>query len=137
MDRIKTLLAAVIVTWPAAAISEEFPSGIYAATAELCAAGERGGLEAIFEEDAVILTADGFIGMEYSCEFVQILAGKRTPGFIVTALCEEPDMAHPELLAIMPRSEGELQVTSLTDEVAEQPSINSGTYVRCEGLTLP
>lgn len=137
MRSTRILIAASILAWPGAAMSQEFPAGVYAATPELCEAARTGGAQAIFEDGNTVLTAEGFLGIEYHCDFLQVLPGKRTPGFVVTALCEEPGYAFPDMLAIMPRGEGELEVTSSLDAVGGEPSGNSGTYHLCEGLTLP
>lgn len=137
MRRTRSLIAACILAWPVAALSQEFPDGVYAASPELCEAARSGGAQAIFEDGYTVLTADGFVGIEYHCDFLQVIAGKRTPGFVVTALCEEPGYAFPDLLAIVPRGEGQLEVTSSIDVVGGEPSGNSGTYHLCEGVTLP
>ena len=137
MRRVGRLIAAGALAWPAVAISQDFPAGVYAASPELCEAAKTGGAQAIFEDGYTVLTVEGFLGIEYHCEFLQVLPGKRTPGFVVTALCEEPGYAFPDVLAIMPRGEGELEVTSSLDAAGGEPSGNSGTYHLCEGVTLP
>ncbi|MFN3546416.1 MAG: hypothetical protein ACK4U0_02910 [Mesorhizobium sp.] len=131
------LVLAAILALPATAMAQEFPAGVYAASPELCEVARTGGAQAIFEDGYTVLTANGFLGIEYHCDFLQVLPGKRTPGFVVTALCEEPGYAFPDVLAIVPRGEGELQVTSTLDAAGGEPSGNSGTYHLCEGLTLP
>ena len=137
MRTTRNLIAGCILALPATAMSQEFPVGVYTASPELCEAARTGGAQAIFEDGYTVLTAEGFLGIEYHCDFLQVLAGKRTPGFVVTALCEEPGYAFPDVLAIMPRGEGELEVTSSLDAAGGEPSGNSGTYHLCEGLTLP
>lgn len=133
----RALLLAGGLVWSACAAAADFPGGVYAPSQELCAAGQAGGIQSIFEQGDTVLTAAGIEGIEYHCDFVQVLEGWRTPGFVVTALCEEPDFAFPDLLAIVPRGEDELQVTSVLDAAGGEPSANSGTYHLCKGLELP
>jgi len=137
MASMRALLLVAGLAWSVGAAAAEFPEGVYAASPELCAAARSGGVQAIFEDGYTVLTAAGFEGIEYHCDFVQVLPGRRTPGFVVTALCEEPGYAFPDVLAIVPRGEGELQVTSSLDAAGGEPSANSGTFHLCEGVELP
>ena len=137
LGSMRLLVVAGGLAWSPGAWAADFPVGVHVASPELCEAARAGGLQAIFEDGYTVLTAAGFEGIEYHCDFVQVLAGKRTPGFVVTALCEEPGFAFPDLLAIVPRGEGELEVTSTLDAAGGEPSANSGTYHLCEGVALP
>jgi hypothetical protein len=130
------MLGAALLAGAGAAAAAELPGGVYAASPELCQTARTRGLEAVFEEGNVVLTAGGIQGIEYHCDFVQVLGGRRSPGFVVTALCEEPGYAFPDLLAIVARGEGRLEVTSALDAGGE-PSSNAGLYHLCEGVTPP
>lgn len=136
-------LAAMLAAMPGAAAAEDFITGVHAASPELCARAlsSPDGLQSLLEDGNVILTARGIEGIEYHCDFLQVLPARRTPGFVVTALCEEPGFAFPDLIAIVPRGEGELELTAMsfgggTGEEGE-PSGNSGLFHRCEGVSRP
>ena len=104
--------------------------GVFARSPELC----RQGIDAIFESGGAVMSAGGILGIEYNCEFMDVRARAQTPGWLATALCEVPDQGFPELLSIMPRGEGELEVNSLRQG---DDDANSGMYFRCEGMELP
>lgn len=137
--------AAVFAFFPpfaSAAPVDDFISGVYAASPELCerARASPDGLQTVFEDGNVVLTASGILGIEYHCDFLQVLRGTRTPGFVVTALCEEPGFAFPDTIAIVARGEGELELTAASsggggDDGAA--SGNSGVFHLCEGVTPP
>ncbi len=134
----RMMIVAALASIPAAAMgAEDFISGVYAPSPELCAAAKTGGVQSIFEQGDVVLTARGILGIEYHCDFLQVLKAPRTPGFVVTALCEEPGLAFPDVLAIMPRGEGELELSSTADAAGGEPSMNSGLYHLCEGVAAP
>jgi hypothetical protein len=129
--------AAMLAALPAQA--DDFIDGVYVASDEDCARAKTSpdALQALFENGKVVLTARGIEGIEYHCEFLQVLKGTRSPGFVALALCEEPGYAFPDTIAIMPRGEGELELTSFTAREAAEPTVNSGSYRLCEGLALP
>lgn len=137
-------VAAVFACIPclaSAAPVDDFISGVYASSPELCerARSSPDGLQAVFEDGNVVLTARGILGIEYHCDFLQVLRGTRTPGFVATALCEEPGFAFPDTIAIVPRGEGELELTAASGGAEEEggPSGNSGLFHLCEGVTPP
>lgn len=109
--------------------------GVYLRTVELCDAARTNGIESVLEQGELLLGERGFEGYEFNCQFVQSLQAPRSPGWVVTALCEEPGYAYPELLAIMSRSEGSVDVT--VSAADESEGTVAGTYHRCEGLALP
>jgi hypothetical protein len=107
--------------------------GVYARSKELCSQAQQD-IQTVFETGEAVLSARGILGIEYHCDFMDLRTKERTPGWLATALCEEPGYAFPDLLAIMPRGEGELEVTSMRP--AEEDG-NSGMYFLCEGVALP
>ena len=122
-----------VVVPPAAA--QQPIEGVYLKTVELCDAAKANGIESVLEQGELVLGARGFEGYEFNCAFVQSLPVTRSPGWIVTAFCEEPGYAYPELLAIMSRSEGSVDVT--VSAADESEGTVAGTYHLCEGLALP
>ena len=136
-NRKSAICAATLLLATQTFAAEDFIAGVFAPSPELCEAAESEGLQAIFERGDVVLTARGILGIEYHCDFLQVLEGTRTPGFVVTALCEEPGTAFPDVLAIVPRGEGQLELSSTTDAAGGEPSINSGLYHVCTGVDAP
>ena len=124
------------------ALADDFIPGVWLPTTEACDQAKADGVAAVLEEGSLALTAEGLHGYEYHCDFLAVLRGKRTPAWTVTALCEEPGFAFSDLITITPRSEGELDLTSLAtrEGVAEGEMAAPGSleqYVRCEGVSLP
>jgi hypothetical protein len=138
-SRAIAILVTSIVSGAGPAAAQEFISGVYAASEELCASAKSKGLQSVLEEGNTILTYRGIEGIEYHCDFLDVKNGARTPGFLITALCEEPGYAFPDVLAIVPRGEGQFEVTSVRDAQSsdEETSGNSGTYYFCDGVALP
>lgn len=131
------LAAAALLAATLPLTAEEFISGVYAETPELCAKARGEGLGAVLEGGNVVLSARGIDGYEYHRDFIQVVKGTRTPGHVVLALCEEPGYAFPDTMAIFPRAEGQLQLTAQGDNGDESGGGNSGTFHFCEGVALP
>lgn len=120
----------------AAASALEPIEGVYARSKENCAAA-KADFQAFIETGEVILTKQGIEGIEYNCEFLDWKFSSRAPGAVVTAMCQEPGHAVPEILAIIQSNDTELEVTTVeTGRPAEETS-NAGTYYLCEGVTRP
>lgn len=116
---------------PAAALID----GVYLSTAELCEQAKADGIDAVAAEGNLVLNAEKLQSVEYHCDFVDV----RPSGdyaVVVTAYCEEPGAAYPDVMAITRRQENQLEITSVRDQ-PELPAGNTGTYVRCDGLTMP
>lgn len=120
----------------AGADAQDFIAGAYAASADLCETARRDGVQAMLEEGETVLTAKGLEGIEYHCDFLQVLDDKRVSGWLVTALCEEPGYAFPDLISIVPRGEGELELTSVVSHAGGNNG-NSGLYQLCQGVEAP
>lgn len=134
-------IAASLLCAASAARADDLVSGVYATSPDLCerARSSPDGLQAVFEDGNVVLTAQGILGIEYHCEFLQTLRAARSPGAVVIALCEEPGFAFPDTIAIMPRGEGELELTASSGGSDEEGNIsgNSGLFHLCEGVSPP
>lgn len=121
---------------------EPFIEGVYLSNGELCAQAQADGLDSVLELGELALTASGLHGYEYHCDFLQVLKGVRTPGWTVITMCEEPDFAFSDLITIMPRREGQIDLVSLalrpsSDEDGEGSPGSIEEYVACEGVTPP
>ncbi|MGE0499912.1 MAG: hypothetical protein AB7I79_11700 [Rhizobiaceae bacterium] len=110
--------------------------GVYARSPEQCDAA-RADFQAFIETGEIILTPSGIEGLEYNCEFLDWKRSTRSPGAIVTALCQEPGYAYPEIFAVMPQSEGQVDLTVSLAAGADGANTNAGTYHLCEGVAPP
>ena len=137
--RKKTLwLAGVLIlaaTLPAAA-ADSFVTGIYMRSQDLCAAAKKGGIESVLEEGNVLLTERGFESYEYNCEFLTVTPATRAPGWLVTALCQEPGYAFPDVLSVIKMNDTQIDIASVRTTTEEDPG-NSGSYFLCEGVEMP
>jgi hypothetical protein len=130
--------AAVLVvatTLPAAA-AENFVSGIYLKSEELCAQAKKSGIESVLEEGNVLLTERGFESYEYNCEFLTVTPATRAPGWVVTALCQEAGYAFPDVLSVIQMNDTQIDIASVRTTTEEDPG-NSGSYFLCEGVEMP
>jgi len=127
------LLAGIAL--PAAA-AETFVTGIYMRSEELCATAKKSGVEAVLEAGEVLLTERGFEAYEYNCEFLAITPATRAPGWVVTALCQEPGYAFPDVLSVIRMNDTQIDIASVR-EVTESDPGNSGSYFLCEGIAMP
>ena len=82
---------------------------------------------------------DGIEAYEFHCEFFDVKASKTSPFVLVQAVCEEPGLRFPDLLSITPFDDTTIEVVSLHDSLAFEPSDenpNPGVayYTRCDNL---
>jgi hypothetical protein len=118
------------------AAAQDMIKGVYSRSQEQCAAAKQD-FQAFIENGETVLTPRGIEGIEYNCEFLDWKMATRSPGAIVTALCEEPGYAYPQVFAMMPRGEGELELSlSLAEGASGEPG-NAGMYHLCEGVSVP
>ncbi len=130
------VFVALVSVTPSVA-AEEFITGVYAQSEELCAQAKSEGVQSLVEAGNVLLTARGFEGIEYHCEFFAVAKAARSAGWLANALCEEPGYAFPDMLSIMPRAEGQLEITSVRVPDPDDPGGNGGTYFLCEDVAAP
>ncbi|BCH24892.1 hypothetical protein MesoLjLc_46110 [Mesorhizobium sp. L-8-10] len=129
-------ILALASTMPAVA-ADDFISGVYAPSEDLCAQARTEGLQTVLEAGNVLLTARGFEGIEYHCEFLDVTKAARSAGWLANALCEQPGHAFPDVVSIMPRAEGQLEITSVRVADPDDAGGNGGTYFQCEGVEAP
>lgn len=122
-------------TLPAAA-ADSFVTGIYMRSQELCSAAKKSGIESVLEEGNVLLTERGFESYEYNCEFLNVTPATRAPGWVVTALCQEPGYAFPDVLSVIKMNDTQIDIASVRTTTEEDPG-NSGSYYLCEGVEIP
>ncbi|MCO5164274.1 MAG: hypothetical protein M9939_24610 [Mesorhizobium sp.] len=121
--------------FPAAA-AEAFVSGVYMRSPELCASAKKNGIESVLEEGNVLLTDRGFESYEYNCEFLNVTPATRAPGWVVTALCQEPGYAFPDVLSVIRMNDTQIDIATVRATTEEDPG-NSGSYYLCEGVAMP
>jgi hypothetical protein len=107
-----------------AAQAADFITGTYS-TESGCQAAARKAATGEF----LYLTAKGITGDEFSCDFLTVAARSDKPGWVATALCEEPTLSYPQLISIVPREDGRLQVAA--SQIADVDV--AGDYQQCEG----
>ena len=122
-----------------------FIKGIYSSP-EGCAAMKA---KKELEGDFIFLSAKGFEGYEFNCEFVQVYPRKELPGWTVIAFCEEPGISSPGLFSVLPLTDTTLFVgvpdsdaeddseeepaTAVAEEVEEEDAGLGGEYQLCPG----
>ncbi|MBK8456789.1 MAG: hypothetical protein IPL47_06505 [Phyllobacteriaceae bacterium] len=116
---------------PAASIID----GVYMTQEDLCARAKAEGVEAVAEEGNLVLHAGKLESIEYHCDFVDVIKVNDI-ALVITAWCEEPDFAFPDLISVTKRNDTTIQLSSVRDQ-PELPSGNSGTWVKCEGVSMP
>ena len=129
----------LIVAGPSSAFAaDDFIKGVYLQTEELCAQAKKDGVEAVADAGNMVLSARGLESVEYNCEFVQVTKAEGAPAWAVTAICQEPGHISPDLLSVAQLSPTQIELVSVKPAPAEgEVGGNGGTYVLCEGLSMP
>ena len=112
-----------------ATAADSFLSGIYLKSEELCAEAKKNGIESVLEAGNVLLSERGFESYEYNCEFLTVTAATRAPGWVVTALCQEPGYAFPDVLSMIRMNDTQIDFATVPG--------NSRSYYLCEGVEMP
>ena len=95
-------------------------SKVYVSKPDACKALKSKGVDAFQEGDFLAMTfKDGIQSDEFHCTFYDVKSKPNSDSILVEAICEEPGIQYPDLLAISPYSEGTIQVTSMA-AAAEQ-----------------
>jgi hypothetical protein len=139
MGRLTCAVAALLVLAPAAAsAADNFISGNYLKSEEICADAKKNSLQKVLEDGNMVLSARGFDALEYNCAFVQVTNHRRQKKtWLATGICEEPGLMSPDVFSIIERQPGQLEVSSMRDNEGGDGDGLSGTYYRCDGVTLP
>ncbi len=129
--------AAVGLPWSVASAAEDFITGVYLATEELCGQAKADSLQSVIEAGNTILTARGIESIEYNCEFVQVTKATRAPAWLVHAVCQEPGYLFPDVLSIVQLNATQIDLVSVTPVDSESGGGNGGSYFLCDGVALP
>lgn len=122
---------------------------IYVSDAKACGLIEDKGIDAFMDLDFLALDfSRGIQSMEFHCNFFDVKGREGSTHLFIDAICELPGEIYPDILAVTPYSETEIQVASSADitwamnyqpETAETDDtiVPSGTtiYTRCDNLS--
>ena len=132
------IMPAVVAGISPALAADDFIKGVYLQTEELCAQAKKDGIEAVADGGNTVLSARGIESVEYNCEFVQVTKATRAPAWAVTAICQEPGNLFPDVLSVTQMSPTQIELVSVKLAEAEgDAGGNSGSYVLCDGVTMP
>jgi hypothetical protein len=117
--------------------ADEFIKGVYVESPKICAQAQKD-LQAAIDGSNLLLTSRGFDAIEYNCAFIDVKPHPRQEkAWLVSGICEAPDIMEPDMFAIVERQAGQLDVVSMEDSSDGEDDGLSGTYYYCEGVTLP
>lgn len=136
MGQTLLLAGAFMAATLSAATADEFLKGVHLRSTELCAEAKKNGIESVLEAGNVMLTERGFESYEYNCEFLTVTAAARAPGWVVTALCQEPGYAFPDVLSVIKMNDTQIDIATVRATTEDDPG-NSGSYFLCEGVAMP
>jgi hypothetical protein len=122
-------------------------SKLYVSDPAACEALETKGIDAFMDSDFVSLTfKDGIQSMEFHCNFFDVKSREGSTHLFVDAICELPGEIYPDIFAVTPYSETEIQVVSGADatiaavagmsEASDEVALPGATiYTRCDNLS--
>ena len=89
---------------------------LYVSDPAACQALEKKGVDAWMDMDFLSLTFDrGIQSMEFHCNFFDVTEREGSTHLFIDAICELPGEIYPDILAVTPYSETEIQVVSQGD----------------------
>lgn len=129
--------AAVLLASTGSALADDFISGVYLQSEELCQQAKKETIQAVIEAGNVLLTARGIEGIEFNCEFLEMKKATRAPAWLVHAICQEPGYVFPDVLSVTQLSPTQIDVVSVNGAGDEGMPTNTASYVFCEGVAAP
>ena len=114
-----------------------------------CEALEKQGLDAWMDMDFLTLSfADGIQSMEFHCNFYDVKGRDGGSHLFIDAICELPGEVYPDIMAVTPWNDTQIQVVSQADTtLAMMASMAGGEeeysdmppgvtlYTRCDNLS--
>jgi hypothetical protein len=146
----RLVLAAVLLVATPALAQEDLRidrNGLYVSDPAACKALEDKGLDAWMDSDFLALRfSEGIQSMEFHCNFYDVKSREGSTHLFVDAICELPGEIYPDIFAVTPYSETEIQVVSGADatiaavagmsEASEEVALPGATiYTRCDNLS--
>ena len=124
---------------------------LYVSDPAACQALEKKGVDAWMDMDFLSLTFDrGIQSMEFHCNFFDVTEREGSTHLFIDAICELPGEIYPDILAVTPYSETEIQVVSQGDIMLSLSGAMEGAdsaeadayltpgatlYTRCDNLS--
>ena len=124
---------------------------LYVSDPAACQALEKNGVDAWMDMDFLSLTFDrGIQSMEFHCNFFDVTEREGSTHLFIDAICELPGEIYPDILAVTPYSETEIQVVSQGDIMLSLSGAMEGAdsaeadayltpgatlYTRCDNLS--
>ena len=122
---------------------------LYVSDPAACEALEKQGLDAWMDMDFLTLSfADGIQSMEFHCNFYDVKGRDGGSHLFIDAICELPGEVYPDIMAVTPWNDTQIQVVSQADTtLAMMASMAGGEeeysdmppgvtlYTRCDNLS--
>lgn len=124
---------------------------LYVSDPAACQALEKKGVDAWMDMDFLSLTFDrGIQSMEFHCNFFDVQEREGSTHLFIDAICELPGEIYPDILAVTPYSETQIQVVSQADIMLSLSGAMEGAvpdeadtylipgatiYTRCDNLS--
>lgn len=124
---------------------------LYVSDPAACQALEKNGVDAWMDMDFLSLTFDrGIQSMEFHCNFFDVQGREGSTHLFIDAICELPGEIYPDILAVTPYSETQIQVVSQADIMLSLSGAMEGAvpdeadtylipgatlYTRCDNLS--
>lgn len=121
-------------------------SRLYVSDPKACAALEEDGADAWLDSGFLTLSFTGGIqSIEFHCNFYDVKSRAGGNQLFIDAICELPGEIYPDVLAVTPWSESEIQVVSQADLMlsmsnpdtsdTSNPLPGATLYTRCDNLS--
>lgn len=119
---------------------------LYVTDPAACSALEERGLDAWMDLDFLSFTfARGIQSMEFHCNFYEVKGREGSTHFFIDAICEAPGEVYPDILAVTPYNDTQIQVVSAYDATlaatappdpsSEVAAPGATLYTRCDNLS--
>ncbi|WP_297104785.1 hypothetical protein [uncultured Devosia sp.] len=111
---------------------------LYVSDASACEALADKGVDAWMDVDFLSLSfVDGIQSMEFQCRFFEVKEREGSTHLFIDAVCEVPGEVYPDILAVTPYTETQIQVVSGYDAaMAASGQFETGSEVATPGATL-
>lgn len=130
-------VAAALLASTGGALADDFITGVYLQSEELCEQARKETIQPVIEAGNVFLTARGIEGIEFNCEFIERKKATRAPAWLVHAICQEPGYVFPDVLSVTQLSPAQIDVVSVAGAGDEGMPTNTASYQLCEGVAAP
>ena len=134
---VRLALVAIVLAPLSATAQEDLridQSKLYVSDATACTVLEEKGIDAWMDTAFLSFSfTDGIQSMEFHCNFYDVKTREGSTHFFIDAICELPGEIYPDILAVTPYSETEIQVVSAADNTLAVLGAYADTYQDAEG----